>query len=107
MVAGTLIGFKVKNNLVVQSGQVTLGSVPLAFNTDNNKLRIQVNGQWIDISDSNDMGFNDIDLAIDYNGAPIYSVGGDGVITEANKMADGGSPSTSSFALTFDSGTVA
>jgi len=99
--------FKVKNNLVVQSGQVTLGSVPLAFNTDNNKLRIQVNGQWIDISDSNDMGFNDIDLAIDYNGAPIYSVGGDGVITEANKSADGGSPSTSSFALTFDSGTVA
>ena len=99
--------FKVKNNLVVQSGQVTLGSVPLAFNTDNNKLRIQVNGQWIDISDSNDMGFNDIDLAIDYNGAPIYSVGGNGVITEANKMADGGSPSTSSFALTFDSGTVA
>lgn len=92
---------------MVQSGQVTLGSVPLAFNTDNNKLRIQVNGQWIDISDSNDMGFNDIDLAIDYNGAPIYSVGGDGVITEANKMADGGSPSTSSFALTFDSGTVA
>jgi hypothetical protein len=52
------------------------------------------------------MGFNDIDLAIDYNGAPIYSVGGDGVITEANKMADGGSPSTSSFALTFDSGVV-
>ena len=99
--------FKVKNNLVVQSGQVTLGSVPLAFNTDNNKLRIQVNGQWIDISDSNDMGFNDIDLAIDYDGSPIYSVGGDGAITEATKMADGGSPSTSSFALTFDSGSVA
>ena len=98
--------FKVKNNLVVQSGQVTLGSVPLAFNTDNNKLRIQVNGQWIDISDSNDMGFNDIDLAIDYNGAPIYSVGGNGVITEANKMADGGSPTSSSFALTFDSGVI-
>ena len=98
--------FKVKNNLVVQSGQVTLGSVPLAFNTDNNKLRIQVNGQWIDISDSNDMGFNDIDLAIDYDGAPIYSVGGEGVITDGSKMADGGSPSSSSFALTFDSGTI-
>lgn len=98
--------FKVKNNLVVQSGQVTLGSVPLAFNTENNKLRIQVNGQWIDISDSNDMGFNDIDLAIDYDGAPIYSVGGEGVITEAVKMADGGSPDSTSFALTFDSGTV-
>lgn len=98
--------FKVKNNLVVQSGQVTLGSVPLVFNTDNNKLRIQVNGQWIDISDSNDIGFNDIGLAIDYNGSPIYSVGGDGVITEAGKMADGGSPNTTSFALTFDSGVV-
>lgn len=98
--------FKVKNNLVVQSGQVTLGSVPLAFNTDNNKLRIQVNGQWIDISDSNDMGFNDIDLAIDFDGSPIYSVGGDGVIADGNKMADGGSPSSSSFALTFDSGTI-
>lgn len=98
--------FKVKNNLVVQSGQVTLGSVPLVFNTDNNKLRIQVNGQWIDISDSNDIGFNDIGLAIDYNGSPIYSVGGDGVISEASKMADGGSPNTTSFALTFDSGVV-
>jgi hypothetical protein len=98
--------FKVKNNLVVQSGQVTLGSVPLAFNSNNNKLRIQVNGQWIDISDSNDIGFNDIGLAIDYNGAPIYSVGGDGVITSANKMADGGTPSSTSFALTFDSGVI-
>jgi hypothetical protein len=105
-VSTTSKDFKVKNNLVVQSGQVTLGSVPLAFNTDNNKLRIQVNGQWIDISDSNDMGFNDIDLAIDYDGAPIYSVGGEGVITDATKMADGGSPSSSSFALTFDSGTI-
>jgi len=45
-------------------------------------------------------------LAIDYNGSPIYSVGGDGVVTEAIKFADGGSPSSSSFALTFDSGVV-
>ena len=98
--------FKVKNNLVVQSGQVTLGSVPLRYNSNNNKLQIQVNNQWIDISDSNDMGFNDLDLAIDYNGSPIYSVGGDGVVTEATKSADGGTPSSSSFALTFDSGVV-
>ena len=98
--------FKVKNNLVVQSGNITLGSVPLRFNSDNNKLQIQVNNQWIEISDSNDMGFNDLDLAIDYDGSPIYSVGGDGVITEATKIADGGSPSSSSFALTFDSGVV-
>lgn len=98
--------FKVKNNLVVQSGNITLGSVPLQFNSTTNKLQIQVNNQWIDISDSNDMGFNDLDLAIDYNGSPIYSVGGDGVVTEATKSADGGTPSSSSFALTFDSGVV-
>lgn len=98
--------FKVKNNLVVQSGQVTLGSVPLRYNSDSSKLQIQVNNQWIDISDSNDLGFNDIGLAVDYNGLPIYSVGGNGVITEATKMADGGSPTSSSFALTFDSGVI-
>jgi hypothetical protein len=98
--------FKVKNNLIIQSGQVTLGSVPLVFNSDNNKLRIQVNGQWIDISDSNDIGFNDIGLAIDYNGSPIYSVGGMGAIVDAAKMADGGGPNTTSFALTFDSGVI-
>jgi hypothetical protein len=105
-VATTNRDFKVKNNLVVQSGNITLGSVPLQFNSTTNKLQIQVNNQWIDISDSNDMGFNDLDLAIDYNGSPIYSIGGDGVVTEATKFADGGSPSSSSFALTFDSGVV-
>ena len=98
--------FKVKNNLVVQSGNITLGSVPLQFNSTTNKLQIQVNNQWIDISDSNDMGFNDLDLAIDYNGSPIYSVGETGIVTEATKFADGGTPSSSSFALTFDSGVV-
>lgn len=98
--------FKVKNNLVVQSGNITLGSVPLQFNSATNKLQIQVNNQWIDISDSNDMGFNDLDLAIDYNGSPIYSVGETGIVTEATKFADGGTPSSSSFALTFDSGVV-
>ena len=99
--------FKVKNNLIVQSGQVTLGAVPLRYNTETSKLQIQVNNQWIDISDSNDMGFNDIDLAIDYNGRPIYSVGGDGVLSDATKMADGGTPNTTSFAFTFDSGVIA
>ena len=98
--------FKVKNNLVVQSGNITLVSVPLQFNSTTNKLQIQVNNQWIDISDSNDMGFNDLDLAIDYNGSPIYSVGETGIVTEATKFADGGTPSSSSFALTFDSGVV-
>jgi len=105
-VATTNKDFKVKNNLVVQSGNITLGSVPLQFNSTTNKLQIQVNNQWIDISDSNDMGFNDLDLAIDYNGSPIYSVGETGIVTEATKFADGGTPSSSSFALTFDSGVV-
>jgi len=98
--------FKVKNNLVVQSGNITLGSVPLQFNSTTNKLQIQVNNQWIDISDSNDMGFNDLDLALDYNGSPIYSVGETGIVTQATKFADGGTPNSSSFALTFDSGVV-
>jgi hypothetical protein len=105
-VATTNKDFKVKNNLVVQSGNITLGSVPLQFNSTTNKLQIQVNNQWIDISDSNDMGFNDLDLAIDYNGSPIYSVGETGIVTQATKFADGGTPSSSSFALTFDSGVV-
>lgn len=98
--------FKVKNNLVVQSGQVTLGSVPLAFNTENNKLRIQVNGQWIDISDSTDVNFSDVQLTIDYDGTIIYSVDGQGVDAEGAKFADGGSPSSTSFADTFDSGVI-
>lgn len=98
--------FKVKNNLVVQSGNITLGSVPLRYDTTTSKLQIQVSNEWIDISDSNDMSFMDVDLAVDYNGSPIYSVGGEGVTTSALKSADGGSPSTSSFAITFDSGVI-
>lgn len=98
--------FKVKNNLVVQSGQVTLGDVPLAFDTNTNKLRIYINNQWVDIVDSGDLSFMDVGLAIDYNGQPIYAISSGGTISDATKYADGGGPSTTSFAMTFDSGVI-
>jgi hypothetical protein len=48
----------------------------------------------------------DIGLAIDYNGQPIYTVQGNGVVTSATKFVDGGTPTTSSFSMTFDSSTI-
>jgi hypothetical protein len=48
----------------------------------------------------------DIGLAIDYNGLPVYTVQGNGVSTSANKYANGGSPSTLVYELTFDSGAL-
>jgi hypothetical protein len=49
----------------------------------------------------------DIGLAIDYNGEPVYTVQANGVNTTATKFADGGTPSTSSYDMTFDSGAIA
>jgi len=99
--------FKVKNNLIVQSGQVTLGSVPLAFNTDSNKLQIYVENEWREVSDSNDISFMDLGLAIDFDGNPIYTVQANGVETTATKFANGGDPTTTSFTVVFDSGSIA
>jgi hypothetical protein len=105
--------FKVKNGLVVEGNQVTLGDTPLSFNTSTNKLEIYLNGSWqpiafySDIPDVSDITFMDIGLAIDYNGEPVYTVQANGVNTTATKFADGGTPSSSSFSLVFDSGIVA
>lgn len=104
--------FKVKNGLVVEGNQLTLGSTPVAFNTSTSKLEIYINGSWqpiaftSEIPDVADITFMDIGLAIDYNGDPIYTVQANGVVTSATKFADGGTPSTSSFILTFDSGVI-
>jgi len=99
--------FTVKNNLVVDGSQITLGTVPISFNTNNNKLQIYINNQWIDISDSNDISFMDLGLAIDYDGNPIYTVQANGVVpSSSSKFADGGLPETTSFASIFDSGTI-
>lgn len=104
--------FKVKNGLVVEGNQITLGDTPVAFNTSTSKLEIYINGAWqpiaftADIPDVPEITFMDIGLAIDYNGDPVYTVQANGVVTSATKFADGGTPSTSSFGMTFDSGTI-
>ena len=110
--------FKVKNGMNVAgdatfSSDVILGTTPLRFDTTTNKLQIQLNGTWSpiafvsDIPDmSTEIGFMDIGLAIDYNGLPIYTVQANGVNTTATKFADGGTPSTSVYGLTFDSGAL-
>lgn len=107
--------FKVKNGLNVAGSatfdsDVILGSTPLRFDTTTNKLQIQLNGTWKPIAFTEDLesqiGFTDIGLAIDYNGLPIYTVQANGVNTTATKFADGGSPETSTYGMTFDSGTL-
>ena len=107
--------FKVKNGLNVAGNaifdsDVILGSTPLRFDTTTNKLQIQLNGTWKPIAFTEDLesqiGFTDIGLAIDYNGLPIYTVQANGVSTTATKFADGGTPETSTYGMTFDSGTL-
>jgi hypothetical protein len=110
--------FRVKNGLNVAGNatfdsNVVLGETPLRFDATTNKLQIQLNGTWSpiafvsDIPDmSTEIGFMDIGLAIDYNGLPIYTVQANGVNTTATKFADGGTPTTSTFGLTFDSGNL-
>ena len=111
--------FKVKNglhvagNATIVGNQITLGNTPIAFNTSTNKLELFINNQWTpiafmaDIPDIPEITFMDIGLAIDYDGEPVYTVQANGVNTTATKLADGGTPSSTSFAMTFDSGSVA
>ena len=112
--------FRVKNGLNVAGNatfesNVILGSTPLRFDTATNKLQIELNGTWTpiafnsDIADtSEDVTFMDIGLAIDYTGDPIYTVQANGVSTEADiKTMNGGSPTTTIFAMVFDSGSIA
>ena len=107
--------FKVKNGLNVAGtatfdSSVVLGSTPLRFDTSTNKLQIQLNGDWKPIAFTEDLenqiGFTDIGLAIDYNGLPIYTVQANGVNTTATKFADGGTPTTTTYGITFDSGSL-
>lgn len=104
--ATTNKSFRVKNDLLVDGNQITLGTAPISFNTATNKLQIYVNNQWLDVGDSSDISFMDLGLAIDYNGEPIYTVQANGVESTATKFADGGTPSSTSFAVIFDSGNI-
>jgi hypothetical protein len=105
-VATTNKSFRVKNDLLVDGNQITLGTAPISFNTATNKLQIYVNNQWLDVGDSSDISFMDLGLAIDYNGEPIYTMQANGVESTATKFADGGTPSSTSFAVIFDSGSI-
>jgi hypothetical protein len=109
--------FKVKNGLDVAGtatvSDMVVGTAPIAFDSETGRLKIQINGSWVsvahtaDIPDTaGDISFMDIGLAIDYNGLPVYTVQANGVVTTATKFAQGGTPSTTSFDLTFDSSTI-
>ena len=111
--------FKIKNGLNVAGSatfqsSVILGTTPLRFDTESNKLQIQLDNAWVnvalatDIPDiSEEISFMDLGLAIDYNGEPIYTVQANGVDTShISGVPRGGDPSTSSFQLFFDSGPI-
>ena len=107
--------FKVKNGLNV-AGEATfessliLGTVPLAYDTETGRLRIQIDGTWTPIafkSDIPEISFMDIALTIDYDGQPVYTVQANGVtVSGDSKYADGGTPSSDTYDFIFDSGAL-
>ena len=112
--------FKVKNGLNVAGtatfgSSVVLGTTPLRFDTATSKLQLQINGTWVPIAlnseipdTTQDVSFMDIGLAMDYNGAPIYTIQANGVTPEAgSKTVNGGSPTDNAFSMVFDSGSIA
>jgi len=111
--------FKVKSGLNVAGtatfdNNIVLGETPLRFDTVTNKLQIQLNGNWVPIAFNSEIpdptqtiGFMDIGLSIDYDGQPTYIVQANGVTPSGtSKFADGGSPSTTTWEMTFDSGVL-
>lgn len=107
--------FKVKNGLQVQgtavfASDVILGSTPIAFDATTNRLKIQINNEWVQIAtmaDAEVLTFEDIGLAVDYDGSATYIIQGNGVTPSAtSKFVDGGSPSTTTVRYIFDSGAL-
>lgn len=108
--------FKIKNGLSVAGNatfdsQVILGSTPLAFDTNTNRLQLFINNAWTSIATMEDLSgnisFMDIGLAIDYDGQPTYIVQANGVTPSGDsKFLDGGNPSTTSTDFIFDSGVI-
>lgn len=112
--------FKVKNGLQVAGdatfgSNVILGSAPISYDSQNNRLQIEINGTWVPVAftsdipnPSNDLTFMDVGLAIDYNGSPTYIIQANGVTPAGtSKFLDGGNPLTLSAQYLFDSGVVA
>lgn len=107
--------FKVKNGLTVQgqarfNSDVMLGNTQLAFDSDINRLKVMINNQWVPIAtldDADVLTFEDIGVAIDYNGNATYIIQGNGVSIDTNsKFVDNGDPSTTTFRYIFDAGTI-
>lgn len=108
--------FRVKHGLNVAgdatfASQVILGSTPLAFDTNTNRLQLFINDSWQSVAMYSDLAgvlnFMDIALTIDYNGQPVYIVQGNGVnILGDSKFVDGGSPTTATTDYIFDSGII-
>lgn len=110
--------FKVKNGLNVAGtatfdSNIVLGTAPISFDSETGRLKVEINGTWFSLAHTTDVvdtsgaiNFMDIGLAIDYDGNPVYTVQANGVVTTATKFADGGSPDTTSFDISFDSSTI-
>jgi hypothetical protein len=110
--------FKVKNGLNVAGtatfdSNLVLGTAPISFDQTTGRLQVLINGTTYSLAHTTDVvdttgaiNFMDIGLAIDYDGNPVYTVQANGVVTTATKFADGGTPATSSFDISFDSSTI-
>lgn len=111
--------FKVKNGLNVAGTatfdtNIVLGTTPIAFDTNTNRLKVYINNAWQPIalySEIPDMSqmltFMDVGLSIDYNGDPTYIIQSNGVTPSATaKILDGGSPTITTVDYIFDSGAL-
>jgi hypothetical protein len=107
--------FKVKNGLNVAGtatfeSDIVLGTTPIAFDSQTGRLKIQINDVWMPIAFRDDIlniGFMDLNLAIDYNGQPIYTVQSNGVTAPIDsKLVDAGSPLDDAPLAVFDSGVL-
>jgi hypothetical protein len=104
--------FKVKNGLQVAgtavfNSDVILGETPMAFDITTNRIKIYVNGEWVQIAtlaDADVLTFEDIGVSVDYDGQATYIIQGNGVSpSDQSKFIDGGGPSTTSVRYVFDS----
>jgi hypothetical protein len=107
--------FKVKNGLRVSGNavfgsEIVLGSTPIAFDNTTKRLKILIDNEWIQIANLEDadvLTFEDIGVAIDYDGAATYIIQGNGVTPSSlSKFVDGGSPDTTTVRYIFDAGTI-
>jgi hypothetical protein len=107
--------FKVKNGLLVSGNavfgsEIVLGSTPISFDTNTNRLKIQVNNEWVQIAtleDADVLTFEDIGVAVDYDGSATYIIQANGVSpSELSKFVNAGSAETTTVRYIFDAGVL-